>query len=206
MTLLRLGDIGDDLAGRRRRRAPRRARRCGRKSGSCPCRRPAPRRLDHTPSAPTSRRPVVSTTLPSRSIETVTPSACKAKSRTAEPVTILISGYPRGARDQRAVQVGAVRHEIGRAPALLREIAELYARQHGEAARVAQRDAIGTNGRAGQRLGDAEFPQQPHRVGRKLQPGAGLVEVLRRAHGPAPKSRAARRPAPPSARQCRRRR
>ena len=81
--------------------------------------------------------------------------------------------------EQRALQVGAVRGEIGRLPAPFGRRAELHAAEFGEARGVAQHHRVGPHRgmpKAGQH---AEAVEDARGVGRELDAGADLVEPRR---------------------------
>ena len=182
------------------------------RQATCPEKRlfvspPTRRRMsDQTPSAPTSSMPVAWLMRPAISIETVTPSGCSVTSRTVAPGHQLDTGLAGDMCQQYALEVGTVGGEVRRFPAPFGCRAELHAAEFGEARRVAQHHGVGPHRGVAKARQHAEAVEDARGVGRQLDAGSDFVEPLARARRRAPDSRAPRRRALPSARQCRRRR
>ena len=78
-------------------------------------------------------------------------------------------------RNQRALEVGAVDDEVGRAPA--RDgVREIERRDEAIVAPAQDADRPRRRGERRQRVERAERRQHPRRVGRELQPGAELFQ------------------------------
>jgi len=79
---------------------------------------------------------------------------------------------------QGRLQVGAVRHQIGRAPALLGRLSKRHARQLAQAFGILQHHRFGPD-RVGQQAVQCAKPaQDAGRVRRQLEAGAGRLELL----------------------------
>ena len=107
---------------------------------------------------------------------TVSPLACGVDvlELAAEPQVDI--GMVVDLRLQRALQVGAMHHPIGRAGAKAGGLAERQAGDFAAGARAHDADGLGDHRARGEPRLQAEFDQHAAGIGRKLQAGAGFLQ------------------------------